>query len=480
VRFHVVGIVANARHGMPCRTGVCRGKPLRTTLTPGDPNFTEPHPACPGALWALRMGCITGLGPGMMRSQLLEILAALLTACRSSESSPDSQPSCPSGLTECGAGCISVLTDPSNCGGCGLRCPSDQSCGAGVCRCASGQVACDGGCVEPSDPGACSACGLRCGDDEKCCATRCVNVTADDTHCGYCDSPCPAGYRCVGGDCREICDDGMAFCAGKCVDLMLDNSNCGACGHGCPAMDCCGGACGGKVTLPCNCGPLEECRDGARCVSASVPVTAGGAAYAIDATETTNEQYAAWLASCPSTKGQHPLCARNLTFVPEVWPAKSQEARNPVAHVDWCDAAAFCAAAGKRLCGSIGSVEPVQDGNNPAQSQWYNACSTGGANDYPYGDTYIPGACNDHTGGVAAVARYSACLTSDGVYDLDGNLQEWEDSCLPDMHGIGCPDWWCNVRGGSFESYSTMGCGGFDYGCIDEGYAGVGFRCCTP
>jgi glucosylceramidase len=67
--------------------------------------------------------------------------------CSKDESGPTG-PTCPIEQIACGEVCVAVLTDSSSCGGCGLPCPTGQTCQAGACRCASG-VLCNGACVPP-------------------------------------------------------------------------------------------------------------------------------------------------------------------------------------------------------------------------------------------------------------------------------------------------------------------------------------------
>ena len=120
-------------------------------------------------------------------------------------------------------------------------------------------------------------------------------------------------------------------------------------------------------------------------------------------------------------------------------------------------------------------------------SQWYRACSSGGANTYPYGNTYQATYCdggdywngNGPTMQTVAVGSLANCVSSTtgyaGAYDLSGNVWEWEDSC----NGTGQTAS-CDIRGGAFYYIgSRLTCG---YGNLDtRNYVdyGIGFRCCS-
>lgn len=196
----------------------------------------------------------------------------------------------------------------------------------------------------------------------------------------------------------------------------------------------------------------------------------------MDATEVSNAQYAQFLAASPATSGQLPECAWNTSYVPALsWPATGKD-EYPVVYVDWCDAYAYCKWAQKRLCGKIGGGTNAYDEHALAtRSQWYNACSAGGTKTYPYGSTYSGTACNGDENGVGATLPAGSKLTCEGGYpglfDLSGNVREWEDSCSGAT---------CRLRGGSFEYGTTyLACGLSNYDDRDDNSGYVGFRCCS-
>ncbi len=244
----------------------------------------------------------------------------------------------------------------------------------------------------------------------------------------------------------------------------------------------------------CSCGPLEECEEGGRCVAKSVAVATG---FAIDATEVTRSQYEAWLASKPTMTGQSPRCTSNTTLVPDAGCMSSARAcqgmgcgGHPQVCVDWCDAWEYCAGAGKRLCGKIGKgPSGYDDYATVSSSQWYAASTSGGLHDYPYGDVYGEQVCNGADNAVTGCAS-GACTTVvvgslkgcvsetkgyGGVYDLSGNVWEWEDSCLDTGSPIAC-----RLRGGSFSGGGdSLRCDSACNGSPGYGFDGVGFRCCS-
>jgi hypothetical protein len=98
--------------------------------------------------------------------------------------------SCPPGFELCRdeGGCIAVLTDPNNCGGCGRKCPAGQGCYDGRCLtilptgCPVNYTRCDGVCCVPGSTclnGTCQCpgqaptaegCGYGCGTSVATCS----------------------------------------------------------------------------------------------------------------------------------------------------------------------------------------------------------------------------------------------------------------------------------------------------------------------
>jgi formylglycine-generating enzyme required for sulfatase activity len=104
---------------------------------------------------------------------------------------------------------------------------------------------------------------------------------------------------------------------------------------------------------------------------------------------------------------------------------------------------------------------------------------------YPYGNTYETTYCAtfDNTKGqTVAVGSLPICVTSAtgyaGVYDLSGNVSEWEDSCT----GTG-PSAFCELRGGSIynDNGSILACAAGAADIMRNSVnINIGFRCCSP
>jgi formylglycine-generating enzyme required for sulfatase activity len=203
--------------------------------------------------------------------------------------------------------------------------------------------------------------------------------------------------------------------------------------------------------------------------------------YCIDATEVTNLQWKAYAAA--SDEERKPFvpahCAWNTTM-PVVVDDSATDAY-PRANVNFCDAKSYCAWAGKRLCGKIGGGSNFKsDLADPGKSQWYRACVGGGTSrKYPYGDTFDDTRCATGSFAPMRPKSFPECRGSaapyDAVFDLSGNVEEWEDSCttpLPDA------DTSCRGRGGGTGDHSDASCDIAHEASAKSRFDGLGFRCC--
>lgn len=204
-------------------------------------------------------------------------------SCKS-PSAKTCSPACDSNRRCCGETCIDVLTDPKNCGTCGVACPDGIACVDGkcdvkpTCQCSDGKV-----CDENGD------CVVKCGSslcrpDESCCGNTCTTL---DTvkHCGSCDNACQGNAPfCQYGACADKCSPqtceaqsaqcgtvndgcGNALDCGSCADGMVCTSN--QCVDACTPRTCenehknCGfidDGCGGKLNCG-SCSGAKECKN---------------------------------------------------------------------------------------------------------------------------------------------------------------------------------------------------------------------------
>ncbi|HVH99639.1 MAG TPA: formylglycine-generating enzyme family protein [Enhygromyxa sp.] len=208
-------------------------------------------------------------------------------------------------------------------------------------------------------------------------------------------------------------------------------------------------------------------------------VDAGG--YMIDATEVSNEQYAALLEVELDAAVLPDGCEWKSDFEPDGW-SSSLDPQLPVVGVDWCDAAVFCAWAGKQLCGAVGGGSTdIEIQADPEHDAWYRACSNAGASAFPYGTAYDPERCNggdadrDELAVVGSVVECEGGVA--GLFDMSGNVWEWSDSC-EDEAGDGTTR--CRRRGGSHHSDAdNLRCEVNSRRPRGERDNAVGFRCCS-
>lgn len=156
----------------------------------------------------------------------------------------------------------------------------------------------------------------------------------------------------------------------------------------------------------------------------------------------------------------------------------------PQGYISGRQAAAACAAAGKRLC---------------TDQEWLRACQGAPPTTYPYGQTRQPGVCNDARAQHPAVQYFGpndpntfsklghpcinqlpdsldktgdnpGCITQDGLYDMMGNLHEWTADPNGTFRGGFYVDTYRNGNGCLYRT-TAHDTGYFDYS--------TGFRCCA-
>ena len=126
--------------------------------------------------------------------------------------------------------CTNLLTDPANCGGCGLECSPDRFC------CPAYWGFCGDPSIQTQD---------CCGRYQRICNGVCVDMERDNDNCGECGRRCRDGASCVYGECQ--CSQGglVNYCYESeiCADWSSDPANCYGCGRSCDSGFCLNGQC---------------------------------------------------------------------------------------------------------------------------------------------------------------------------------------------------------------------------------------------
>ncbi len=84
-------------------------------------------------------------------------------------------PLCGIGELYCDPVCVDALSDPANCGGCGVLCAMGEVCAGGRCL-------------------------MMCDPPFRRCRGLCIDVSSDPDNCGGCGVVCPSGI-CIDGEC---------------------------------------------------------------------------------------------------------------------------------------------------------------------------------------------------------------------------------------------------------------------------------------
>jgi len=178
--------------------------------------------------------------------------------------------SCDGGYSNCdGAaanGCeiavSSFPTDPANCGGCNVVCPSGPN-AAAQCAASTCSLVCDTGYAD---------CNINATDGCE------VSITTDPAHCGSCANSCPfrpASTRtCVSSTCSYTCNGTFVDCNGLPADgcevqgnsFPFNPSNCGGCGIVCSlpnALGVCSASTCQSAVSSCNAGFVDLNGNGA-------------------------------------------------------------------------------------------------------------------------------------------------------------------------------------------------------------------------
>ncbi|MDO8136377.1 MAG: SUMF1/EgtB/PvdO family nonheme iron enzyme [Candidatus Brocadiales bacterium] len=202
-------------------------------------------------------------------------------------------------------------------------------------------------------------------------------------------------------------------------------------------------------------------------------------AYYIDKYEVSNAIYWEFLDYIKTT-GDHSKCYPGEPKGKDHTPDKWYEDRYydhpdyPVVRVDWYDAYAFAAWAGKRL---------------PTEAEWEKAARGTDGRRFPWGDTFSSTRCNWGATGPLVIGSYQTGNSIYGCYDMAGGVIEW------------CNDWFDryyykrspnidpkgpehdtgvrSMRGGSLFANAVyqLRCSKRSFGNPDERNKAVGFRC---
>jgi formylglycine-generating enzyme required for sulfatase activity len=213
-----------------------------------------------------------------------------------------------------------------------------------------------------------------------------------------------------------------------------------------------------------------------------------GAAFAIDTREVSTAEYMLFRASPNVAVASIKGCEWKTSLGPALGcaPRPGADPAQPITCIDWCDAEAYCSSRGKRLCARIGGGPATTNAQrlNPLVDEWVRACAGPLTSDrWPYGSVAMPSLCNTaarDAGTTLPPATLAGCTGEPAeLFDMSGNVAEWEDSCAGDGGAGDAASDTCAVRGGSFrDSVDDAKCSHIgELGRADVSPT-VGVRCC--
>jgi hypothetical protein len=220
--------------------------------------------------------------------------------------------------------------------------------------------------------------------------------------------------------------------------------------------------------------------------------------YCIDSTEITVDDFQAFLTSAKGNFSPYlpdSGWCDTQNVVPKTWGQQPNPfdggaslGSTAAGNLNYCSAVAYCAWAGKRLCGAIGTggVLDAAAMNNASASEWFNVCSHGDdkLHTWAYGVSFDASVCAP-AGGTTAfpVGTYPDCVGGyPGVFDMSGNVAEWTNECTLELGGDCTVAPCCAMRAASINypisDYSQCTFA-FKFQLAAEGTYAFGARCCS-